>query len=416
MSLLMDALRKAEADKDDVSARQPAVSRGELQLEPLESPVPPPASAPLPTASIWPTLEPLEPLEPPEPPEPAPVAGAAAPLSSHAFGSVAQPLVVDADTHFVKTHAVGLQRWLVGLNGLLMALALGLSAVGVYVWQQVPVASMPPPPATAVLPPVVTPAPSDLRAPSATRPLDAPPPVSDAVSPAVGLPEMAPPPQIPPHPTPALSTAPTESGIHISKSPSAPAKDEETITRAYAAFLAGQLVRARTLYTQALSDTPDRLDAQLGLAAIALSAGALPEARRRYQAVLSRDPRNAAALAALFILDGGAGAPDAESRLRQLLAVDPEDPRSHFTLGSYYAQQRRWADAQTAFFAAARRAPDNADYAFNLAVSLDRLGQGEAALTWYRRAVVLRAHGGTFAPAVATTRVAQLSAGASATP
>ncbi len=413
MSLLMDALRKAEADKDDVSARQPAVSRGELQLEPLESPVPPPASAPLPTASIWPTLEPLEPLEPPEP---ALVAGAAAPLSSHAFGSVAQPLVVDADTHFVKTHAVGLQRWLVGLNGLLMALALGLSAVGVYVWQQVPVASMPPPPATAVLPPVVTPAPSDLRAPSATRPLDAPPPVSDAVSPAVGLPEMAPPPQIPPHPTPALSTAPTESGIHISKSPSAPAQDEETITRAYAAFLAGQLVRARTLYTQALSDTPDRLDAQLGLAAIALSAGALPEARRRYQAVLSRDPQNAAALAALFILDGGAGAPDAESRLRQLLAVDPEDPRSHFTLGSYYAQQRRWADAQTAFFAAARRAPDNADYAFNLAVSLDRLGQGEAALTWYRRAVVLRAHGGTFAPAVATTRVAQLSAGASATP
>jgi len=413
MSLLMDALRKAEADKDDVSARQPAVSRAELQLEPLESPVPPPASAPLPTASIWPTLEPLEPLEPPAP---APVAGAAAPLSSHAFGSVAQPLVVDADTHFVKTHAVGLQRWLVGLNGLLMALALGLSAVGVYVWRQVPVASMPAPShSVAVLPPVVTPAPTGILTPRTTRPLDAPPPVADAVSRPVALPEM-PPPRLSPHPTPALSAAPRESGIHISKSPSAPAQDDETITRAYAAFLAGQLVRARTLYTQALSDTPDRLDAQLGLAAIALSAGVLPEARRRYQAVLSRDPRNAAALAALFILDGGAGAPDAEARLRQLLAVDPEDPRSHFTLGSYYAQQRRWADAQTAFFAAARHAPDNADYAFNLAVSLDRLGQGEAALTWYRRAVVLRAHGGTFAPSVATTRVAQLSAGASAAP
>ncbi len=406
MSLLMDALRKAEADKDDLSARQPAVSRAELQLEQLESAVPPPAPAPPSTASIWPTLEPLE---------PAPVVGLAAPSSSHAFGSIAQPLVVDADTHFTKTEAVGVQRWLVGLNGLLMALALGLSAVGVYVWRQVPVASMPPPPAAAVLPPVVIPAPTGILTPSAARPLDAPPPVSDAVSRPVGLPEMAPP-QIPPHPTPALSTAPTDSGIHISKSPNAPAKDDETITRAYAAFLAGQLVRARTLYTQALSDTPDRLDAQLGLAAIALSEGVLPEARRRYQAVLSRDPRNAAAIAALFILDGGAGAPDAESRLRQLLAVDPEDPQSHFTLGSYYAQQRRWADAQTAFFAAARRAPDNADYAFNLAVSLDRLGQGEAALTWYRRAVVLRAHGGTFVLAVATTRVAQLSAGASPVP
>ena len=263
---------------------------------------------------------------------------------------------------------------------------------------------------------MVTTARSGILAPRATRPLDVPRPVAEAESHPVGLPAMAPPARLSPHPTPALSTAPTDSGIHISKSPSAPAQDGETITRAYAAFLAGQLVRARTLYTQALSDTPDRLDAQLGLAAIALSEGVLPEARRRYQAVLSRDPRNAAALAALFILDGGAGAPDAESRLRQLLAVDPEDPQSHFTLGSYYAQQRRWADAQTAFFAAVRRAPDNADYAFNLAVSLDRLGQGEAALTWYRRAVVLRAHGGTFAPAVAITRVAQLSAGASPAP
>ena len=148
MSLLMDALRKAEADKDDLSARQPAVSRAELQLEQLESAVPPPAPAPPSTASIWPTLEPLE---------PAPVVGLAAPSSSHAFGSIAQPLVVDADTHFTKTEAVGVQRWLVGLNGLLMALALGLSAVGVYVWRQVPVASMPPPPAAAVLPPVVIP-------------------------------------------------------------------------------------------------------------------------------------------------------------------------------------------------------------------------------------------------------------------
>ena len=47
---------------------------------------------------------------------------------------------------------------------------------------------------------------------------------------------------------------------------------------------------------------------------------------------------------------------------------------------------RRWqrAPAKQSFFEAYRHAPENGDYAFNLAVSLDHLGQPKSALDYYR--------------------------------
>ena len=54
-----------------------------------------------------------------------------------------------------------------------------------------------------------------------------------------------------------------------------------------------------------------------------------------------------------------------------------------------------------------RGAPDNADYAFNLAVSLDQLRQHPAALTYYEKA--LAGHGvHRFDRAQAEARVQQL--------
>ena len=55
--------------------------------------------------------------------------------------------------------------------------------------------------------------------------------------------------------------------------------------------------------------------------------------------------------------------------------------------------QQRWAEAQQAFFDAHRLDSDNADYAYNLAVSLDRLAQSAAALGFYRRALELSDRG-----------------------
>jgi Flp pilus assembly protein TadD len=61
----------------------------------------------------------------------------------------------------------------------------------------------------------------------------------------------------------------------------------------------------------------------------------------------------------------------------------------HFALGNYYAQQARWGEAQQAYFNAYKLEPDNTELAFNLAVSLDRLGQRKLAAQYYQRALQL---------------------------
>ena len=61
----------------------------------------------------------------------------------------------------------------------------------------------------------------------------------------------------------------------------------------------------------------------------------------------------------------------------------------HFNLGNLYARQARWPEAEESYFAAYQADPENADYAYNLAVSLDHIEQRTAALSYYQRAIEL---------------------------
>ena len=80
---------------------------------------------------------------------------------------------------------------------------------------------------------------------------------------------------------------------------------------------------------------------------------------------------------------------------RGLQGVDRVD-LGHPNLGRKRTQSLRiantpglagWPDAQQAYFRAYSSVPDNADYAFNLAVGLDRLSQRKLALSYYQRAL-----------------------------
>ena len=80
-----------------------------------------------------------------------------------------------------------------------------------------------------------------------------------------------------------------------------------------------------------------------------------------------------------------------------------------FTLGNQYAQQGRWAEAQQAYFRAFTADPDNPDFAYNLAVSLDHLRQPKLALEYYRRALALaEKRGASFNPSFARNRAQEL--------
>ena len=56
-------------------------------------------------------------------------------------------------------------------------------------------------------------------------------------------------------------------------------------------------------------------------------------------------------------------------------------------LADYYAQRQQWPAAQQAYFNAMQLAPEVADYAFNLAVSLEHINQPAAAVTYYQKAL-----------------------------
>ena len=78
-----------------------------------------------------------------------------------------------------------------------------------------------------------------------------------------------------------------------------------------------------------------------------------------------------------------------ESRLKNILAQQPDAAALHFALGNNHVIQLRWAEAQQSFFRALSIDPANADYAFNLAVSLDHLKKNELATKYYREALIL---------------------------
>jgi tetratricopeptide (TPR) repeat protein len=179
----------------------------------------------------------------------------------------------------------------------------------------------------------------------------------------------------------------------------------------YAAFGTGDLATARQQYAAALRQDPNNRDALLGSAVIAARERRDDDAAGFYTRLLAANPRDVEAIAGLAGLRSGDG-DRAEIRLKGLLRTNEDTPSVHFALGNLYARQGRWQEAQQAYFRAWSAAPGNADYAFNLAVGLDRLNQGRLAREYYGRALALAA-GGTaaFDRAAVQRRLQQLAPG-----
>jgi Flp pilus assembly protein TadD len=182
----------------------------------------------------------------------------------------------------------------------------------------------------------------------------------------------------------ALPQAHRNDSVHIEQ------RTEEPIypllNNAYLAYRGGNLEQAQQQYLKVLNLDQNNTDALLGLGVIAQHRGEDNVAAHYYARVLALDPRNAVANAGMSALSND---DNRESRLKTLLNEQQNSSSLHFALGNYYAEHARWGEAQQSYFNAYKLAPDHAELAFNLAISLVRLGQKKAAAQYYRRALQL---------------------------
>jgi thioredoxin-like negative regulator of GroEL len=428
MSLLLQALQKAararEGEESDGSAREKSADDG-LELEPL-----------LPE----PTLR--EEMDGPVPTVSSPTPAQAATVVQAGRSESGFDAIEYAREHYMLTFI-----------GCAVLFALGY---GTYVYLQVaqPFSSTPPPPVRIAAPAVQTPtsaapepakisglptmsaAPATMPAPaliektftteppvSTTKPSRkedvgeplAPPVRRPRAQPAAAMPRFSAAPSLA-EPGDGIETFEIPAVAHNRETTAGPGRSgivpvSATLMQAYEAMINGEDAGAKTLYEKVLALEPRSIDALLGLGALAWKQGHAEDASNYYQQVLRQDPRNSYAQAGLIAIIGGADPEAAESRLKQLIARD-SSAFLYFSLGNLYAERELWAAAQQAYFQAYQLQSDFPDYAFNLAIGLEHLGQEKLALDYYRKALDLSFKKGhaNFDQNLVIQRVAELSA------
>ncbi len=189
-----------------------------------------------------------------------------------------------------------------------------------------------------------------------------------------------------------------------------PAKREISLRRARQAMASGDLAGAATNYGAVLKASATDISALLGMASLSAIKGQLDQAQLYYEGVLAQSPQNINARAGLLSLADSSSL-DVGSALQQLLRENPEKAFLHASLGDYYLKRSEWPAAQGSYFDAFSRDPKNANYAYNLAISLDQMAKPKLALQFYQQALSLeKATLSNFDSSVLVERIAALKA------
>lgn len=461
MSLLMDALKKAEQakrqnqeDGEERPASIPELGLG-LELEPLpksaaapdlpsaeaSSPLPPPSpTAPL--SGMLPELpKHLEALDDeflahhasqaprarmgagvvPEPrpsPSAPPVSAETAPkrVSASKPGAATADKAAAQNAFAAKQPGKGGNKVFVIAVGVVTLIA--MLGIGIYFWIQLQPKSAasngllalfkptPPPPAAprpAAAPiQAVAPSAAPAAVPAPPRPaspqIAAVPPAPTSTPTSAKSPARAPAParddedeedRPAPPPARAKATPQASAGDRPVRVTRMPPKIDPALSEAFAAWGKGDWAAAQSGYERALKSDPRNADALHGLAAVALRQKRFADAEQVYRRLLDVDPKDPVATAELINLRGQSDPLAAESRLKALIAGQPDLAQPHFALGNLYAAQGRWNEAQNAYFKAYTAEADNPDILFNLAVSLEHLRQNRLALQYYQQAVAI---------------------------
>lgn len=391
MSLLIKALQKAEQSKEKAGAVEKPASPAGLTLELT----PHHHDHDISLAEEGGFTEPVSVASTPVTPPPV----VAAPVATHAETAPATERAAAANMFHAKADAVadpgGRRAFWLGLVGLTLLLLLG---GGFYVYletlqpQEIVAVRQLPPPIKPVTTTVEVPPPPVPETPVAAPPAGA---AEKSVPPVAEVPAA---PAKPGKPVVAdtASVAPVDKKpatdsetVKVTKNRKSEPTTNTTAMAAYQAFTAGDDAAAGRLYRQLLQADSRNVDALLGLAAVAARQENTDDAARHYARALELEPKNSIAQAGLIALMSQADPVAAESRLKSLLAQQPDAAYLHAALGGVYAEQNQWPNAQQSYFQAFRLDSANAEHAYNLAISLDQMGKRDLALDYYQRTLDL---------------------------
>jgi len=158
------------------------------------------------------------------------------------------------------------------------------------------------------------------------------------------------------------------------------------LREAYAAYQSGDDVVALGKYNQVLELDPGNRNALLARAAISVHNNKSAAAIRDYRTLLLANPKDSLAMASLVTVAHFLPR-ETETQLKLMIREEPESPYLNFALGNVYGAQDRWLEAQGLYFKALENNPEDPNYAYNLAVSLEHISKPKVAITYYQRAL-----------------------------
>lgn len=168
---------------------------------------------------------------------------------------------------------------------------------------------------------------------------------------------------------------------------------------------AGDLIGALTAWKEAATALPNQRDVWLGMGGAYARAGDALAAAKAYERALALDGNDADALAALAALRGASDPVGWRSRLTLAIERTPRHAGLRAALGHQLALLREWGAAAQAFGEAATIEP-RAEYFANRAICLERAGRYPAAIEAWQQ--VLTAPAGQFDLALARERIERL--------
>lgn len=182
---------------------------------------------------------------------------------------------------------------------------------------------------------------------------------------------------------PTLSPDPLPVPLTVHKSLSI----SSLLNNAWNSWHEGDVVAAERDYRSVLEKQPSNRDALIGMLVVTQSQSSTLAQAQEIAARLNELYPNDEEVSTLTANVQGTAIKNSESKLKNQIQKEPNNASAFYQLGIFYANEKRWSEAQSIFFKAVALDSGQPEYLANLAISYDQLGKTGLAADMYQRAL-----------------------------